>query len=242
MTRPTFPTVTLREVPVTLGAAPHPSELSNTPESMMPLSARTTLTDDGLVIRLTGHEAVDYAEAFDVVVSKHADPTEPAVESMGVDDARIVADADPSLVYCTADARLVALKRHLECDYADLSDDGENRYTGPGRADYLVLTDEEADERTLESLRETVWAFRADFLGRYVPALRNSRAAKAWEKVVGDLCEDANDLVLALLGDRADEALGDAMSEDGRGHTLASYDGQQEEQDVGGVTFYVYRT
>jgi hypothetical protein len=207
-----------------------------------PTFPTATLTDDGFVVTLTGHEAIEYAEAFDVVLSKHADPTEPAVESVSVDDARAVAAVDPSLVYCTADARLVALKRHLECDYADLSDDGENRYTGPGRADYLVLTDEEADERTLESLRETAWAFRSSFLSRYVPALRNSRAAKAWEKVVGDLCEDANDLVLALLGDRADEAMGDAMSEDGRGHTLASYDGEQNEQDVGGVTFYVYRT
>ena len=207
-----------------------------------PTFSTATVTDDGIVVTLTGHEAIDYAEAFDVVLSKHADPTEPAVERVGVDDARIVADADPSLVYCTADARLVALKRHLDCDYADLSDDGENRYTGPGRADYLVLTDEEADERTLESLRETAWAFNTAFLARFIPALRNARAAKAWERMAGDLCEDANDLVLALLGDRADEALGDAMSEDGRGHTLASYDGQQNEEEVGGVMFYVYRT
>ena len=39
-----------------------------------------------------------------------------------------------------------------------------------------------------------------------------------------------------------DEMVKDAISEDGRGHYLSSYDGIEDEQDYDGVTYYIYRT
>lgn len=111
-----------------------------------------------------------------------------------------------------------------------------------GRESYRVLTDEEADEAAMAAATDSLWAFNVSFLSRYVPALRDTRAAKAWTKVQGELCEDSGPLVEALLGDRLDEAMRDAVSEDGRGHFLASYDGEEHESKVDGVWFYIYRT
>jgi hypothetical protein len=60
---------------------------------------------------LTGHDAIEYAAAHGLTLSKHADPTEPALDGMTVEEARDVAAQDPSLVYLTTDA--VARRRTL---------------------------------------------------------------------------------------------------------------------------------
>jgi hypothetical protein len=39
-----------------------------------------------------------------------------------------------------------------------------------------------------------------------------------------------------------DEMVKDAISEDGRGHYVSSYDGIEDEQDYDGITYYIYRT
>lgn len=144
-------------------------------------------------------------------------------------------------------ARKLALAIHLGIAADDMDADLDvSRYDDTvleyGREEYRVLTDDEADEAAAAAASESLWAFNVSFLSRYVPALRESRAAKAWEKVAGELCEDAAPLVEALLGDRLAEAMRDAISEDGRGHFLSSYDGEENEQRVDGVTFYIYRT
>lgn len=144
-------------------------------------------------------------------------------------------------------ARKLALAIHLGIAADDMDadidvsryDDTELEY---GRQSYRVLTDEEADEAAIAAATDSLWAFNVSFLSRYVPALRDARAAKAWTKVQGELCEDAGPLVEAMLGDRLDEAMSDAISEDGRGHYLSGYDGEESEQRVEGVPFYIYRT
>lgn len=144
-------------------------------------------------------------------------------------------------------ARKLALAIHLGIAADDMDADIDvSRYDDTaleyGREEYRVLTDEEADEAAAAAASESLWAFNVSFLSRYVPALRDARAAKAWSKVTAELCEDSAPLVEALLGERLDEALRDAVSEDGRGHFLAPYDFEENEQRVEGVTFYIYRT
>lgn len=46
----------------------------------------------------------------------------------------------------------------------DISQD--NVYT-VGRSEYLVLTDEEADERAREDIENSLWAFNPDFILRH---------------------------------------------------------------------------
>lgn len=80
--------------------------------------------------------------------------------------------------------------------------------------EYLVLTDSEADERADSYYRDSI----QEFLG-----LGNDE----WGRVSKYFDEDAfvNDCML-----------------DGRGNTLSCYDGCEEEVDVLGTTYYIYRT
>ena len=115
---------------------------------------------------------------------------------------------------------------------------GKNKFDAAG-GEYLVLTPEEAQELALQDCRESVWAFNADFLADYLPpggreALEALRSA--------DLCEDANDAVLALLGDNAERAFMAAIACDGLAHSLAHYDGEELSATVDGVTYQIYRT
>lgn len=142
--------------------------------------------------------------------------------------------------------RIAALAKHLGLDNDgadDLEvagyDDTSIKY---GREEYLVLTDEEADDRATTTFRETLWACTPRFLASYVPALRSARVERAWADVMGELSDDANPLVEALLGDRLEEAVKDGLSLDGRGHFLAHYDGAEYDATVDGTTFYIYRT
>lgn len=78
-------------------------------------------------------------------------------------------------------------------------------------SDYLVLTDEEADERWEESLdnylQECIYPELTGNLQNYFDDEKWKRDARY----------------------------------DGRGHSLSSYDGNENEETVEGITFYIYR-
>lgn len=78
-------------------------------------------------------------------------------------------------------------------------------------SDYLVLTDEEADERWDESMDIYI---EECILPELPKNLRYYFDSEKWKK-------DA--------------------SFDGRGHYLASYDGEEHEEEVNGTTYYIYR-
>jgi hypothetical protein len=110
-----------------------------------------------------------------------------------------------------------------------------------GNREYLVLTDGEADDATAAYIKETAWAFRAQFVVDHTGKNFSAAAVKALEKMQGELCEDANELVLALIED-FDSFVDDAVSSDGRGHFLSQYDGEEnEEEGADGETYYIYR-
>ncbi len=104
-------------------------------------------------------------------------------------------------------------------------------------SDYLVCTDEEADEKAAEYIKETVWAFNAGFIVDH-----SSLPYEAIEMIENfqQKCEDANDTILALIDD-FDDFVSDAISADGRGHFMSSYDGEENEETVNGETYYIYR-
>lgn len=137
-----------------------------------------------------------------------------------------------------AGPRAVALAELLEigCGEVEEAAYGDHTYEADG-GDWLVLTDEEADESAKEAIGQIVWAFRPGFIAAYVP---DGIGAGTIEAIQGDRCEDANAPILALIeaGSGFDDFAADVIASDGRGHFLASYDG--EEQDAGG--FVVFRT
>jgi len=97
----------------------------------------------------------------------------------------------------------------------------------------VALSSDDADEACKEYIKQTVWAFNADFLSSYMADGRLT--AKQIEALRGDSCEDCNDAFLAMIDD-FDDFADDAMSADGRGHFLSSYDG--DEVEIGDCLLY----
>ena len=129
--------------------------------------------------------------------------------------------------------KLEALAQHLESSMEEAEEQED---------DYLVYTDDEAEEACRDYIKESVWAFNADFVlsecgldGSGVDSLRAMQEKS---------CESANDFILSLIENTCglDEFVDSAISADGRGHFLSSYDGNEYEVETEEGTFFIYRT
>lgn len=135
------------------------------------------------------------------------------------------------------------LAAHLDIDPLDVTEAtyGNNEWDAEG-ATYLVLTDDEADAAVIDYIRESVWAFNAEFL-----ASETGLDAAVFEALQPQ-CEGANAAILTLIEKLAEDGLegfaAEAVRYDGRGHFLAQYDGEELELDDpdGHVVAYAYRT
>jgi hypothetical protein len=138
----------------------------------------------------------------------------------------------------TIDPRIHALAKHLSCEVNDISIAryGDNTFDAEG-GEYLVLTDCEADELAAERIIESLWAFNAEFISSHTKHGFDDVQLSAIKEMQGRLCESANSIVEALIVD-LDQFILDAISCDGRGHFISSYDGDENESGE----FYIYRT
>ena len=112
--------------------------------------------------------------------------------------------------------------------------------------DYLVLTDEQADDWVREEIEEMVWAFTPSFLSVH------TRVSEEAIKKVQEMCEGANESITAMIKD-FDWFVEDAVRCDGRGHFLAGYDCEEHEKIYASVVrngrcyeveqsaYYIYR-
>jgi hypothetical protein len=126
----------------------------------------------------------------------------------------------------TEQEKIEALAKHLDCSIneAVVSMD-----------DYLVYTDDEADEAVYNYIDESVCYFRSDFIAAH---------AEVDEEVIKklqELHENSNTAIKSLIKD-FDHFVSDAVLCDGRAHFLSSYDGEENEVNVNGNTYYVYRS
>lgn len=114
------------------------------------------------------------------------------------------------------------------------------------RDGYIVLTDEEADEKAKEYILNSVWAFTPSFLSG-----ETGIDQKVFEAVQSNgRCEDNNDAILSMIDDE-DAFVEAAIGADGRGHFLSMYDGNEHEETVKTseadeetekhVKFFIYR-
>lgn len=101
--------------------------------------------------------------------------------------------------------------------------------------DYLILTDEEANEKAREYIVGSLWAFNADFIIEHCKKL-DFDYSKDLQKIQTEQCENCNGLIEALIDD-IDEFVEDAINTDGRGHFISWYDGEEQETEH----FFVYR-
>jgi hypothetical protein len=113
--------------------------------------------------------------------------------------------------------KLTALNQHLQLEGEELlTEDNISSYDDScfeeGSSEYMVLTDDEANDKWEEALdgylEECVYPELSD-------PLKNYFDDEAWKR--------------------------DARM-DGRGHSLSSYDGHEHEEKVGEVTYYIYQT
>ena len=123
-----------------------------------------------------------------------------------------------------------ALAKFLDCDVEEAKQQIED-------GAYLVLTDEEADEKAKESIIDSLWAFNASFiLSECGLDLSGEESLKEMQESV---CEGAQDFIYSLIDKTCgiDSFVESAISADGRGHFLASYDFEENEEG----NYFIYR-
>lgn len=134
-----------------------------------------------------------------------------------------------------------------EIKQAEWTDD-PNRLATNYDEEWLILTDEEAEEMARDYIIDMLWSFNADFLMDHMDAVDslNTRERevfkKSLEKIQCDLCEGANPIASALVGDNIDNLIEDAIEADGRGCFIGYYDGSEDSIEYDGVDYYIYRT
>jgi hypothetical protein len=105
----------------------------------------------------------------------------------------------------------------------------------------MCLTDDEATAQAESDIKNSLWAFNADFI---LSECNLSHAGlKSFQSMLSEGCEDANDFVEALIDGTCgmDNFMASAISADGRAHFINTYDGNEDEETVNGETYYIYR-
>lgn len=136
--------------------------------------------------------------------------------------------------------KIKALSIYLGCEEDEISEGYDECTFEYGREEYLVCTEEEADERCEDYILDTLWAFNTSYIMNYIDT-RTDYDEKSLRKclvAIQELCEDSNYLIKLLVGNRLGEFIDDAISTDSRGHYLASYDGEEIEEG----DYFIYRT
>ena len=129
-----------------------------------------------------------------------------------------------------------ALKNHLQLDDEEVNQITFDGYQyNFGDKSYLVFTDDEAEEKAKEYIKDSAWAFNASFLASH------SKADEDVFKCLSEKCESSNDAVLSLIDD-FDDFAEDAISTDGRGHFLSQYDGHENIEEINSTEYFIYRT
>ena len=133
----------------------------------------------------------------------------------------------------------IILAKHLGVDLDDAQGEIDSE-------DYLVLTDEEADEAVREEIEESLWAFTPSFLSAHTDVDEEVFVALA------DRCEANNDSFKRMIKD-FDAFVEQAVGADGRGHFLAGYDHEEHycdwqtvehkdgKYDTVTTEYYIYR-
>jgi len=119
-------------------------------------------------------------------------------------------------------------------DYISEDSYTENEFHAEGNS-YLVLTDEEADTAAREYIQESLWAFNPSFLSSHTDL-----PEEVFSIIQNDRNEDANPVFYTLLTKCGDfnKFVEEAISSDGRGHFLAAYDFNENEEGE----YFIYRT
>ena len=131
------------------------------------------------------------------------------------------------------DNKIKALAEFLGKSVEKLRDNGDNYFQVVDGMEYLVLTDEEANEKAQEYIEDSLWAFKAEFILETCELDSSSNVTHSLREMLGGLCEKCNDFIRALIEGTCgiDAFVEAAILADGRGQFLNTYDGKEGEQD-----------
>ena len=133
--------------------------------------------------------------------------------------------------------RIKELSEFLNCDKDEISvstyDENLFEY---GNQEYLVLTDIEADNYAANYIKDTLWAFNAEFI--IDECTLNPECTDSIRVMQERCCESCNSLIRAIIEGSCgiDAFVEDAIKADGRGHYITQYDGHENETD----NYYIY--
>ena len=134
--------------------------------------------------------------------------------------------------------RIKELAEFLNCDKDEISVSqyDENLFTY-GNHEYLVLTDTEAYTYAEKYIKDTLWAFRAEFI--IDECGLNPECTDAIRVMQERCCESCNSIIRAIIDGSCgiDDFVYDAINSDGRGFYIAQYDNNENETD----NYYIYR-
>lgn len=108
-----------------------------------------------------------------------------------------------------------------------------------GGNEYAIGDDDQADDAALEYIKESLWAFNADFIAGEIGNYDLKPAIEA----LSEKCEGGNDGIMALIEafTTIEDFVQSAISADGRGHFISSYDGEENETEYNWTDYYIYR-
>lgn len=107
-----------------------------------------------------------------------------------------------------------------------------------GSSEWVVFSDEDADDNIYEFIKNSLWSFRAEFISQVTGHDKDEILTLTCE---GELKND--DLVMIVERSCGlKRFVNQAIKADGRGHFLSTYDGVEREVKVDGEYYYVYRT
>jgi hypothetical protein len=134
-------------------------------------------------------------------------------------------------------SKIEVLAKFLQVEVEDLTVTKYDENTFEiGKKEYMILTEEEAQEKAKEYILSSIWAFNADFIIEHSKVLDFDDASRSIIKAIQEQCESGNEAMKKLIDD-IDEFIDDAISTDGRGHFMSSYDGNEEQEG----DYFIYR-
>ena len=136
--------------------------------------------------------------------------------------------------------KAIALKKHLGDDFFVL---GDKAYEGTQEDAEVAHEEENEDGLTFEDFCEQELIEVEEYEEEDYMVLTDWEADDRWEESLDSYLEEC--IYPELTGNLKyyfdeDKWKQDAR-DDGRGHSLSSYDGNEHEEDVNGTTYYIYR-
>lgn len=136
-----------------------------------------------------------------------------------------------------------------EVKYSDIQQGYNKNNFEVFNREYNVFTETEREKAVKKDIKETIWAFNADFILDHTGIERNKQVEKAFQEIQNNMCESCNELFLAMIKN-FNKFYQDAVRADGYGLFLSSYDGNENEIVLTGKSkkygqinkyYYIYR-